>query len=252
MNPLVQISEVSVKVCFVGRPRQSIHPGGGIGFEREDRHPQAVDADVVEECSEPLLLPLPCGLPYTLQRLCHALPSLCPVRALLARVPLGPCPSPHRLRGGLLRFVRRVHRCRVGGGALDCSRADLRPPHKLDVQFSRIQLSRRRYPLIGDGRDQRDKINKPELAVELAEWQRCPATAAPLAEPMRPNSPHQPAVELVEELSDVSPLVVVAPTTHDGADLFYQFLGAHRRVAPREPAYLIPEVTDRFLPGKRI
>src|SRR5882757_6787102 len=61
MNPLVQISEVSVKVCFVGRPRQSIHPGGGIAFEREERHPQAVDADVVEECSEPLLLPLPCA-----------------------------------------------------------------------------------------------------------------------------------------------------------------------------------------------
>jgi hypothetical protein len=35
-------------------------------------------------------------------------------------------------------------------------------PHKLDVQFSRIQLSRRRYPLSGDGRDQRDKISKPE------------------------------------------------------------------------------------------
>src|SRR5713226_9367288 len=61
MNPLVQISEVSVKVCFVGRPRQSLHPGGGIAFEREERHPQAVDADVVEECSEPLLVPLPCG-----------------------------------------------------------------------------------------------------------------------------------------------------------------------------------------------
>src|SRR5258708_39439958 len=30
--------------------------------------------------------------------------------------------------------------CRVGGGALDCSCAGLRPPHKLDVQFSRIQL----------------------------------------------------------------------------------------------------------------
>src|SRR5713101_8435438 len=49
--------EGSVKVCFVGRPRQSSHPGGGIAFEREERHPQAVDADVVEECSEPLLLP---------------------------------------------------------------------------------------------------------------------------------------------------------------------------------------------------
>ena len=31
--------------------------------------------------------------------------------------------------------------CRVGGGALRCLRADLRPPLKLDVQFSRIQLS---------------------------------------------------------------------------------------------------------------
>ena len=30
---------------------------------------------------------------------------------------------------------------RVGGGALSCLRACLRPPLKLDVQFSRIQLS---------------------------------------------------------------------------------------------------------------
>jgi hypothetical protein len=34
MNPLVQISEVSVKVCFVGRPRQSVHSRGGDAFER--------------------------------------------------------------------------------------------------------------------------------------------------------------------------------------------------------------------------
>src|SRR5215510_6242726 len=108
MNPLVQISEVSVKVCFVGRPRQSIHPRGGIAFEREERHPQAVDADVVEECGEPLLLPLPCGLSYAIERLCHALPSLCPVRALLARVPLGPRPWLHRLRSVRTRFVRRL------------------------------------------------------------------------------------------------------------------------------------------------
>src|SRR5258705_13045102 len=176
---------------------------------------------------------------------------MCPAHALLARIPLGLRPWLHRLRSGSLRLVRRLPSCRVGGGALDCSRADLRPPHKLDVQFSRIQLSRRRYPLSGDGRDQRDKINKPELAVELTEWQRCPATAAPLAEPVRPNSPHQPAVKLVEELSDVSPLVVVAPTTHDGVDLFYQLLSAHRSVPPREPAYLIPEVMDRSFAGAR-
>src|ERR1700686_133858 len=108
MNPLVQISEVSVKVCFVGRPRQSIHPGGGIAFGREERHPQAVDTDVVEECSELPLLPLPFGFPYALQRLCHALPSLCPVRALPARVLLGPRPCLPRLRCGQDRFVRRL------------------------------------------------------------------------------------------------------------------------------------------------
>src|SRR5208282_3396734 len=37
--------------------------------------------------------------------------------------------------------VPRFPRCRVGGGALSDLGADLRPPLKLDVQFSRIQLS---------------------------------------------------------------------------------------------------------------
>src|SRR5208283_3122472 len=52
--------------------------------------------------------------------------------------------------------------CRVGGGALGCLRANLRPPLKLDVQFSRIQLSwmglrslKRRY--------QRDEADQLEL-----------------------------------------------------------------------------------------
>jgi hypothetical protein len=36
----MQISEVSVKVCFVGPPRQSINAGGGIALEREERHPE--------------------------------------------------------------------------------------------------------------------------------------------------------------------------------------------------------------------
>src|SRR5215813_4942664 len=38
----------------------------------------------------------------------HAHPALRPARALLIRIPLGPRPSLHRLRGGLLRFVRRL------------------------------------------------------------------------------------------------------------------------------------------------
>jgi hypothetical protein len=44
---------------------------------------------------------------------------------------------------GFLRStgVTPPQRCRVGGGALSDLGADLRPPLKLDVQFSRIQLS---------------------------------------------------------------------------------------------------------------
>src|SRR3977135_3330720 len=68
MTPSTQISECSLKVCFVGRPRQSINPRGGVAFDGEERHPQAVDADVVEERRELLLLPLR-GFPVAVLRL---------------------------------------------------------------------------------------------------------------------------------------------------------------------------------------
>ena len=69
MNPLMQISEVSVKVCFVGPPRQSVYPRCGVFLEFEERLTKQVDADVVEERGELLLLPFLCYSPYALQRL---------------------------------------------------------------------------------------------------------------------------------------------------------------------------------------
>ena len=60
---------------------------------------------MVEERGEPFLLPLPCDLPYALQRLCHAFPVLRPARALLARIPLGLRPWLHRLRSQLPGFL---------------------------------------------------------------------------------------------------------------------------------------------------
>src|SRR5215831_8225573 len=143
----------------------------------------------------------------------------------------------------------RAPACRVGGGALDCSRAGLRPPLKLGVQFSRTQLSRRRRSLRGNGRDHRNQVHKPVLAVELTAWQRSPTAAAPLVVPVRPDPPHQPSVEPVEELSDLGPLVVVAPTTHDGIDLLYQLSSGHRCATSCEPTNLLLEVVDRFLSG---
>ena len=95
MHPRVQVREVSLKVCSVGAPRQVVHARGGIALEHEERFPKEVDAEMVEECGEPLLLPLPCGLPYAVERLGHTSPAQSPVCALLARVPLGPRPWLH-------------------------------------------------------------------------------------------------------------------------------------------------------------
>ena len=67
------------------------------------------DRDVVEERGEPFLLPLPCGLPYALQRLCHTFPVLRPAHALLDRVLLGLRPSlRRRLRCRSPGFVRQL------------------------------------------------------------------------------------------------------------------------------------------------
>src|SRR3954447_15522885 len=142
--------------------------------------------------------------------------------------------------------------CRVGGGALDCSRAGLRPPLKLDVRFSRIQLSRRRFLLSSDGRDHRNQVHEPILAVELVVRQSSPSTAAPPLVPMRPDPPHQPLVEPVKEPSDVGPFVVVAPPSHDGIELLDQLRGTHRSLASRQLADLVLEAGDRFLPGIRV
>ena len=47
MNPLMQISEVSVKVCFVGPPRQSIYSRCGVSLEFDERLTKQIDGDVV-------------------------------------------------------------------------------------------------------------------------------------------------------------------------------------------------------------
>jgi hypothetical protein len=105
----MQISEVLLKVCRIGLPRQPVHPGGGVALEHEERLPEQIDAEVVDERGELLLPPLLSCLPYASERLGHTSPSLCPVCALLACVPLGPRPWLHRLRRRLPGFVRRLH-----------------------------------------------------------------------------------------------------------------------------------------------
>src|ERR1700756_407384 len=103
------VLEIGLEVRLVVLPCPPVHARGGLALKREERRPQCVDVEMVEKRSEPLFLPVPCRLPYAAQRLGHALPALGPVRALLVRVSLGPCPSLHRLRNGQPSFVRRLH-----------------------------------------------------------------------------------------------------------------------------------------------
>jgi hypothetical protein len=69
LDPCGKISEVLVKVLRVSPPRQIVHARSGIALERKERDPEQIDTDMVLECGELLLFPLPCGLPYTSKRL---------------------------------------------------------------------------------------------------------------------------------------------------------------------------------------
>src|SRR5512144_79826 len=118
LDPVAQILELALEVCLVVRPRQPIHAGCSVLLKLEERLFEQLDADVMEERGEPLLLPFPCHFPYAFQRLFHAYPVLRPARAVMIRISLGPRPWLHRLRcarpcrrlhSGLLRFVRRLH-----------------------------------------------------------------------------------------------------------------------------------------------
>ena len=69
MNPSMQILDAILEVRLVVLPHQPVHTGGGIALEREERGPEQVGGEVVEERGEPFLLLMPCGLPYTVQSL---------------------------------------------------------------------------------------------------------------------------------------------------------------------------------------
>ena len=64
---------------------------------------------------------------------------------------------------------------------------------------------------------------------------------------MRPNAPHNPAVESVEKCSDVGFLVVLAPSPQDRIKFLNQLLGLERYAPLGKLAYPIHEFPDRLL-----
>src|SRR5437660_10515049 len=73
---------------------------------------------MVEQGGELHLLIIPGYLPHSSQPLGHTFPALCRVRVRLTSVLLDQRPSLLILRRRFSVFVRLIHRCRVGGGAL--------------------------------------------------------------------------------------------------------------------------------------
>jgi hypothetical protein len=110
MDSVMQAFEPGLKLCLVVLPCHAIYAGGGFALERIERLPECIDVDMVEKRGELFLLPLPCSLPYAVQRLGHTSPALCPECVLLSRVPLGSWPWLHHLRHRKTGFVRRLHR----------------------------------------------------------------------------------------------------------------------------------------------
>jgi hypothetical protein len=69
MDPLVQILDPTIEIGLVGLPRQPVQARSRPTPEGEERHPEQVGGDVVEERGEPFRLPCPCNVPYAVQSL---------------------------------------------------------------------------------------------------------------------------------------------------------------------------------------
>src|SRR5712691_10193095 len=182
----------------------------------------------------------------------HETPVQSPVRVSLEFVPFDQSPSLHPLRNGWLsRLVRELRRCRVGGGAR--LGAGLRPPLKLHVRFSRMQLSRRPdFRSVTQRRNQRNQADQPQLATKTLCREPLPPCTAPTSIMMRPQASYHPAIKLVEESPHVGAFVILAPPTNHRIELVGQLHGVKRDATPRLPANRLSKPVDRLLCRIRI
>ena len=95
-------------------------------------------------------------------------------------------------------------------------------------------------------------MDQPVLTVKQRLRQLFPAGVTPVLQSMRPDTPHDPSVKLVEEPSDVGTFVILAPTSQERIQRSNQLLGGQRHAPPRTLPNLILETTDRFVTRIRI
>src|SRR6266545_1673579 len=110
-EPSREVLEIRFQGLAVVLPRLAVDPRRRVSLQRVVRGAQGLHVvHVMQECREPLS-PVPFGcLTHPVECTERACPARCPERVALARVPLGPLPSLHRLRGRSLGLVRRLPR----------------------------------------------------------------------------------------------------------------------------------------------
>ena len=77
----MQVHELGLEVCVIVLPCQPVYTGGGVPFQLNERKPEEINADVVEERGEPFLLPLPAACRMRSSACDTLSPVLCPARA---------------------------------------------------------------------------------------------------------------------------------------------------------------------------
>jgi hypothetical protein len=98
VNPIVKINQPILHPGFILLPRYAINSRRRLTLESVEAVAQQRDVDVVEQGSEPFLLPFPCCFTHTVQPLGHAVPALNREHAWLTDVLLHQCPSLPNLR----------------------------------------------------------------------------------------------------------------------------------------------------------
>jgi hypothetical protein len=90
------------------------------------------------------------------------------------------------------------------------------------------------------------------LAIKRLLGQPLPAAISPTLVPMRPDPSYNPAIEPVEERSDVGAFVILAPTPQQRVKFRNQLLGLQRHLPLGSLPYPIHETADRLLLRVRI
>src|SRR5215470_11584181 len=150
---------------------------------------------------------------------------------------------------GFLRFVRRLHCCRVGRGRAYALPLPARSNGSCSFPASRfpVRAPLRRRRRIDAGRKV-DQPHKSELLHQPWKWILSPHRVSPFLGDERTEPTLNPAIHPMEQFSYVRLPVIVPPAAYDRVDRLDHVAKPDRSISAGQAADLILEPVHRFLP----